>query len=260
MNMRSCRICTFRRGFALIELLVVIAIIALLMAILMLALNRVRKQARAAACQSSLRQWTLIWSMYTTDNGGYFHEGRGGESATSEDRWPTVLLAEYKDLEMRTCPMATKPESEGGLNPYAAWGRLDDGTYGSYGLNEWVCNRTEESIGGEVENYWGNIYNIKRRSTIPVFLDCFWYDVWVHAKDEPPEYDGSIENLSGSNEIRRVCLNRHSGAINGAFLDWSVRRLNLKELWTFKWHKNYDIYMARGPGPVVSSRKIGLSG
>ena len=51
------------RGFTLTELLVVISIIALLMSILMPTLSRVRKQARAVTCQSSLHQWTLIWSI-----------------------------------------------------------------------------------------------------------------------------------------------------------------------------------------------------
>jgi prepilin-type N-terminal cleavage/methylation domain-containing protein len=60
------------RAFTLIELLVVIAIIALLMAILMPALNRSKKQARSATCQAKLRQWGQIWTMYCQDNDGYF--------------------------------------------------------------------------------------------------------------------------------------------------------------------------------------------
>ena len=46
-------------GFTLVELLVVIAIIAVLMAILMPALNRVRRQARAAACMAHLKRQFL---------------------------------------------------------------------------------------------------------------------------------------------------------------------------------------------------------
>jgi prepilin-type N-terminal cleavage/methylation domain-containing protein len=60
------------RGFTLIELLVVIAIIAFLTAILMPALQRVKKQADNVACKANLHQWSLLWSMYTEEHGGYF--------------------------------------------------------------------------------------------------------------------------------------------------------------------------------------------
>ncbi len=59
-----------RRGFTLIELLVVIAIIALLMAILMPALNRVKGQAQKVSCQARLKQWGLIFKLYTDDHDG----------------------------------------------------------------------------------------------------------------------------------------------------------------------------------------------
>ena len=60
------------KGFTLIELLVVIAIIALLMAILLHTLQRVKNQAKATKCQAIQRQWGLAFSMYTSDNDGKF--------------------------------------------------------------------------------------------------------------------------------------------------------------------------------------------
>ncbi|MHC4204275.1 MAG: type II secretion system protein, partial [Planctomycetota bacterium] len=62
------------KGFTLIELLVVIAIIAILMAILMPALQRVKQQAGSVACQSNLKQMGLVVSMYTGDFDGKFHQ------------------------------------------------------------------------------------------------------------------------------------------------------------------------------------------
>ena len=56
------------RGFTLIELLVVIAIIALLMGILMPALQRVRKMARGIACTSNLRSLMIAWATYADSN------------------------------------------------------------------------------------------------------------------------------------------------------------------------------------------------
>lgn len=57
-----------QKAFTLIELLVVIAIIAILLAILMPALNRVKEQGKRAACLSNLKQLQLAWSMYADEN------------------------------------------------------------------------------------------------------------------------------------------------------------------------------------------------
>jgi len=71
-----------RRGFTLVELLVVIAIIALLMAILMPALNRARELGRRSVCMGNLKQLALAWIMYADGNGGNLVRGIGGSDIT----------------------------------------------------------------------------------------------------------------------------------------------------------------------------------
>ncbi|OHB68820.1 MAG: hypothetical protein A2Y77_11635 [Planctomycetes bacterium RBG_13_62_9] len=61
-----------KRGFTLIELLVVISIIAILMAVLMPSLQRVREQARFMSCRSNLRNYAVVQRMYADDNNGNF--------------------------------------------------------------------------------------------------------------------------------------------------------------------------------------------
>jgi prepilin-type N-terminal cleavage/methylation domain-containing protein len=65
MNKKYCLVTA---GFTLIELLVVIAIIALLMAVLLPALNKAREHGKRAACLSNLRQLTIAWIMYAQAN------------------------------------------------------------------------------------------------------------------------------------------------------------------------------------------------
>ena len=82
-----------KRAFTLIELLVVISIIAVLMAILMPALQRVRKQARDSVCRSNLRQWGVVFYLYMDDNDGLFAIGDN----SGEWRW---AMERYRDKKL----------------------------------------------------------------------------------------------------------------------------------------------------------------
>ncbi len=57
-------------------------------------------------------------------------------------------------------------------------------------------------------------------------------------RDAPP----AAEDLWGPwfIGISDFCINRHQGHVNALFGDASVRKTGLKELWTLKWHKQFD--------------------
>ncbi len=113
-----------KRGFTLIELLVVIAIISLLMAILMPALNRVRKQARRVVCAPNMKQMCTAVVMFADEregkippvreerNGTWMHVQENNHEArwfrTDNDiYWNLGLLWKYKyikDGKIFYCP------------------------------------------------------------------------------------------------------------------------------------------------------------
>jgi len=237
-------------GFTLIELLVVIAIIALLMAILTPTLNRAKKQAKSTACQMNLHHWGVIWSMYCDENDGYF-------CGTVLDSWPRgewviALRPQYETRsEILTCPMATKrlpsgADHGGTFNTYrmgtGGVGNLQE--EGSYGVNCWIYKPRpgQTVIQGRPTQYNWKTKDVKGADRIPLFADTMWRGGGPMEKGEkgdPPPSDGQW--LGAGHEMKHFCINRHNGFINSTFLDWSVRKIGLKELWKMKWHREYNI-------------------
>lgn len=257
------------RGFTLIELLVVIGVIALLVAILVPVLSKARRTAKAISCMSNLRHWAQIFGMYTNDNNGrffvepaYYPDGSLLPGERPERKiWYTVLWQYHKDRKLYYCPLAMKPEDEGGQNPFSAWhisgGALPDGwgfedssgtkhLYGSYGMNYWIRDwRTgyEEPASVDWVTYFWRNSAIQRANEVPLILDCQWTGVEPVADAYPPEYDGEVvaELEYSEDDMKRVCLNRQrNGRTNGAFMDFSVRRIGLKRLWQLRWHRQWS--------------------
>lgn len=221
-------------GFTLVELLVVIGIIALLISILLPALNKARESAIRISCLSNVRQIATGFQIYCNDNQGSLPP-MGILGGSYVDFWCGILLPYMTGNDPTVTRMV-------GLNFLACPADTDNTRdWITYGVH-FTASLTDPVIFSIPNGYpgiTGSSKISKLKSETFLVMDSHHF-AWAPAIYSPlllpfnnaPNYDGSIyyQNLySPGLPYNGAAFLRHQMAVNTAFVDGSARTVTLDQ-------------------------------
>ena len=232
------------KGFTLIELLVVIAIIAMLLAILMPALGKVKEKAKELVCKTNMKNLGLATILYTEDNAGKMPSYGVGKGL-----WLNEISPYIGDMEkVKICPsttidkkrLATMPAGDmkwGSAKEAWLWAAGTVPNAGSYAINGWFYT---EHNGGPKENYFKTKDSVRRPDLTPVFNDSRWVDAWPYDTDTVAA-GLNLDSGGNASSMERHMINRHGDHVSVGFLDGHLAPVDLSKLWSLKWHTQFEI-------------------
>lgn len=202
---RSCR--GGRVGLTLVELLVVVSVIAILLGLLMPAVQQARAAARRATCQSNLKQWALAVQYYADIHRGLLpRRGEGQLPTTFLDRpddWFNALPALIENQPYLTLVQKNIRPKAGDHSIWICPEAVQDPkqpnqpTFFTYGMNMWLSTWFEPAQ--------DNIDKVGPRSTMVFMADA--PGGYCSVLPAPKPYSPTA---------------RHHGIVNISFLDGHV--------------------------------------
>jgi len=182
------------RGFTLVELLVVIGIIALLISILLPALQKARESAIEVVCLSNMRQTYTAIHAYIADNHGWYPPGTQDEAQNVKGGAPDEILP-------LATPMVFTQTGGGWGSPYAATRYAHDypGYKGAYNTNQIWSPTLAKYLGGDptVMGNWAKVSScvvIQKEDGINPILYSFWYGVVQTNSQKVPAKYGRLKD------------------------------------------------------------------